>query len=259
MISTSNLCVELGSKRILNQLDIEFESGKINLILGANGAGKSTLIHALSGQILPKHGEIFYADKRLSSLSTLALAQCRAVLSQNTVLAFPLKVREVVNMGRYPHFATKPNAYDKQACQEAMELFDVLQFAERNYLELSGGEKQRVQFARVLAQIWLPPKNGKRYLFLDEPLTFLDVQFQYQFMQQLKKLAEDDNLTLVGVVHDLNLAVQFADDITLLHAGKILAKGKPKMVLTEQNIETVFQLKVKIHEINQQLFIQFKA
>src|SRR6185295_15517836 len=134
-------------------------------------------------------------------------------------IAFPLKVWEVVMMGRYPHFTTQPGSRDEQAVEEAMRYFEVWPMAERDYITLSGGEKQRVNFARVLSQVWYPQPGQMRYLLLDEPLTFLDVNYQYQFMHKLQALTEKNDLVIVGVVHDLNLAIRFADTVLLLNEG----------------------------------------
>ena len=133
-----------------------------------------------------------------------------------------------------------------KACTEAMRFFDVISLAERNYLTLSGGEKQRVHFARVLAQIWFTQNNETRYLLLDEPLTFLDIRYQIQFMQQLQTLLKSQNLVVVGVVHDLNLAARFADTLLLLHEGNMLATGTAREVLTPENIQKAFELKASL-------------
>ncbi len=140
----------------------------------------------------------------------------------------------------------------------ALESFDLSAFADRNYLTLSGGEKQRVHFARVMAQTWYPQEGYDRYLLLDEPLTFLDIQHQYQFMRMLLKIVKE-NRVIIGVVHDLNLAAQFADHLVLLHQGKILASGTPKQVLTSQNIETAFNIQPVIQEQNGKPLISFSA
>lgn len=145
-------------------------------------------------------------------------------------------------MGRYPHFTVKPTKADEQACEDAMRFFDVLDFAERNYMTLSGGEKQRVHFARVMAQIWYPVKGSCRYLIMDEPLTFLDVYYQYQFMHKVVEILQSDDIVVVGVVHDLNLAARFADKLILINNGKILAEGVKEEVLTTENIKTAYRL-----------------
>ena len=246
MLNLENISFRIGSKVLLNNITATFKPGKMNLIVGPNGAGKSTLIKCLSKQLEPSAGKIYVGLKEMSRLSLLQLSKIRAVLSQNIDMAFPLKVWEVVMMGRYAHFQSKPTDVDEQACSEAMRFFDVISLAERNYLTLSGGEKQRVHFARVLAQIWFTQNNETRYLLLDEPLTFLDIRYQIQFMQQLQTLLKSQNLVVVGVVHDLNLAARFADTLLLLHEGNMLATGTAREVLTPENIQKAFELKASL-------------
>ena len=149
-------------------------------------------------------------------------------------------------MGRYPHFAGKPAAADERACQEVMRFFDIENMADRDFLTLSGGEKQRVHFARVLAQIWFSVPEKSRYLFLDEPLTFLDIFYQFEFMGKLRELLKAGDLVMVGVVHDLNLAARFADNVLLLHEGKVLASGSKSEVLTRENIKAAFRMEPTI-------------
>jgi iron complex transport system ATP-binding protein len=172
------------------------------------------------------------------------------VLSQAIEIAFPLTVREVVMMGRYPHFGGRPGSVDESIVDELMEFFEVTEFSDRNYQTLSGGERQRVNFARVLAQLWraspgtsqehnIPPPPC-RYLFLDEPLTFLDIRHQIEFMKKVREFARALDIVTVGVVHDLNLAARFSDRIVLLNQGRIVANGTPADVLTTDRIFEVF-------------------
>lgn len=218
MLTTKNLSVGIANKVILENISEAFEAGKISLIIGPNGAGKSTFIKAICGQLkLNQKGTVDY-DTEVLSISELA--KVRAVLSQNSKLNFPLTVRDIVMMGRYPHFNNYPSEKDKRACNEAIQFFELENFVDRNYLTLSGGEMQRVHFARVLAQIWFSEENKTRYLILDEPLTFLDVHFQYSFMYKMQELAKENNIVIIGVLHDLNLTAKFADKIMLLSHGK---------------------------------------
>lgn len=145
-------------------------------------------------------------------------------------------------MGRYPHFRGRPGLIDERICEEAMRYFDVSEFADRSYGTLSGGERQRVNFARVLAQVWEPVAEPGRYLFLDEPLTFLDIRHQIDFMHKVRKFALQRDVVAVGVVHDLNLAAKFADRLILLHHGRILADGGKVEVLTAQHLHTAFEV-----------------
>jgi iron complex transport system ATP-binding protein len=172
--------------------------------------------------------------------SEASLAERRAVLSQAVEIAFPLSVLEVVTMGRYPHFTGQPAARDRAVVAEVMRYCDVGDLAARSYPTLSGGEKQRVNFARVLAQVWQPREGSGRYLFLDEPLTFLDVGHQIDLMRKLRDFGAAPDLVIVGVVHDLALAARFADQLVLLHAGAVLAAGAPDEVMTPENVRTAF-------------------
>lgn len=247
MLTGKSITVRIGDKLLLDKIDAQFAPGKLNLIIGPNGAGKSTLMKVLSKQMTDYEGMVTYQSVDSKKITDKTLAKMRAVLSQNIDLAFPLKVWEVVMMGRYPHFVGVPNQIDKVACLAALKFFEVEEMAERSYLTLSGGERQRVHFARVLTQLWYPIPDQCRYLFLDEPLTFLDIHFQFQFMHKVKELLKQKDLVVVGVVHDLNLAARFGDVIYLIQDGKLVANGSKEEVLTEHYIEFAFRLKPTIY------------
>jgi iron complex transport system ATP-binding protein len=257
MLKATNLNYRIGEKIILRDVSVKFEPSRLNLIIGPNGAGKSTLIKILSNQLSAgKEGSVTYNERPVQELTLSELARFRSVLSQNIDLAFPMNVKEVVMMGRYPHFTGKPEEKDFQAIQEAMQYFDLFNLRERDYLSLSGGEKQRVQFARVLSQIWYPLSGNYRYLILDEPLTFLDIHYQFDFMHKLVDLLKAGDLVVVGVVHDLNLAARFADNIVLMHQGSILASGDKRTVLSTENIGIAYQMhpQIQYHNEVMQLF-----
>ncbi|MBP6732109.1 MAG: heme ABC transporter ATP-binding protein [Chitinophagales bacterium] len=257
MLSAKNISYSIGGKALLGNVSVAFEPGKLNLIIGPNGAGKSTLVKLLANQLAPQQGQIYYGNTDLKNIGIAQLACIRAVLSQSIELAFPLTVAEVVMMGRYPHFTGKPEKKDKTAMEQAMRFFDVWDMADRNYLTLSGGEKQRVNFARVAAQIWQPVKDGYRYLLLDEPLTFLDIYYQYQFMYKIQELLQSSDIVVAGVVHDLNLAAKFAHHLVLLHHGKVLAAGDKQQVLTVENIHTAYRLLPVIRNDGDGLHLSF--
>ena len=243
MLTATNLLFRAGRRALIDRVSASFEPGRLHLIIGPNGAGKSTLIRLLARLLRPAEGHVLYDGHDVAHRKERELALCRAVLSQAVEVAFSLPVRELVLMGRYPHFTARPGATDLHVCEEVMRFFDVTDMADRSYGTLSGGEKQRVQFARVLAQIWRPLEGASRLLFLDEPLTFLDIRHQIDFMQKVRAFALQKDVVVVGVVHDLNLAAQFADRLLLLHDGRVLADGLTRDVLTEANLGGAFAIR----------------
>ncbi len=150
-------------------------------------------------------------------------------------------------MGRYPHFAVNPGRSDRRICREVIELLGLGDFLHRNYLTLSGGEKQRVQFARVLSQIWESPAAGNRILLLDEPISSLDLKYQFDFIDQVKQFIDAKTL-VIAILHDLNLALNYADEVLLLQKAGLFAAGAPAAVLSEENIYGVFGLPTGLHQ-----------
>jgi iron complex transport system ATP-binding protein len=242
MLTATDLVFRASGRVLIDHFSARFDPGRLHLIMGANGAGKSTLIKLLARLLRPDDGRVLYDSGDVERWSEQELAQRRAVLSQAVEVAFSIPVRELVMMGRYPHFGARPGADDLQICEEVMRFFDVTGMADRSYGTLSGGEKQRVQFARVLAQIWRPLDGFNRHLFLDEPLTFLDIRHQIDFMEKIRTFASQKDVLVVGVVHDLNLAARFADRLLLLHQGRILADGSTIEVLTGEHLNTAFDV-----------------
>jgi iron complex transport system ATP-binding protein len=252
MLEASDITFRVGNKTLISEVSVSFAPGRLHLVIGPNGAGKSTLIKVLARLLRPQTGRVEYEGADVHRMSESDLAKRRAVLSQSIEVAFPLTVREVVMMGRYPHFGVRPGPTDEKIADELMEFFDVMEFSDRNYQTLSGGERQRVNFARVLAQLWhagsgsFPVHDSPsmrstcRYLFLDEPLTFLDIRHQIAFMKKVRAFADAPDVVTVGVVHDLNLAARFADRIVLLNHGRVVATGTPAEVLTANRVRDVF-------------------
>jgi len=247
MLRTENISFSVGKKQILKNVSASFLPGEFNMILGPNGSGKSSFLKIFSGEINRFQGTVLYENKKIKELRKEELAKKRAVMSQQADLGFPLLVEEVVMMGRYPHFTFNPNKKDVTICNEVIERMNLVEFKERNYLTLSGGEKQRVQFARVLAQVWEKPADGYRYLFLDEPLNSLDISYQHEFLQAAVELIKDHTV-LIAVMHDINLAAHYADNLFFLKEGEMTVHGRPKDILTENIIEKVFNVKTKVIE-----------
>lgn len=247
MLKAHDITYRVGSRELISGVSATFEPGKLHLIIGPNGAGKSTLIKVLARLLQPAKGTVEYEGIGIRDTGEANLARRRAVLSQAVEVAFPMTVREVVMMGRYPHFGGRPGPLDEKIVDEVMGFFDVTEFTGRNYQTLSGGERQRVNFARVLAQLWKshPDSTPCRFLFLDEPLTFLDVSHQIEFMRKVRGFTDAPDVVTVGVVHDLNLAARFADHILMLSEGRVVANGAATDVLTTERIREVFGVETK--------------
>ncbi len=215
------------------------------MVIGPNGSGKSTLLKIISNEINDYSGSVHYDKKLLTRKDRIAISKVRAVLSQESQLSFPLSVEEVVMMGRYPHFDFRPSAKDIDICMQALKKMSMADFAERNYLTLSGGEKQRVHFARVMSQIWEQPEDKYRYFLLDEPIASLDLNYQHEFLKITKEVAQQNTVT-VAVIHDINLALQYADSVLMINKGKVIANGHPTEVITSENLYNVYGLKCRV-------------
>lgn len=240
MLEGKNLVFRAGNRTLIADVSATFQPGRFHIAIGANGAGKSTLVKLLARLLRPHSGRVLYGEAGAEHWTQREMAQHRAILSQTIDVAFPLPVHELIMMGRYPHFRGRPRASDERICDEVMCSFEVADLADRSYATLSGGERQRVNFARVFAQIWQPIEGSMRYLFLDEPLTFLDMRHQIDLMKKVRSFASQSDVVVVGVVHDLNLAAKFADRLILLHEGRILADGEKTDVLTPEHLRRAF-------------------
>lgn len=242
-LHVDQLSVSRSGKRLLTDISFSVTQGEVFAVLGQNGAGKSTLFKALSGEWKPSDGDVVFNGKPMSSWSRLHLAQQRAVLPQQSSLTFDFSVEEVVQLGRSPH-ATGVEL-DREIVEHVMELCDVTRFAGRNYTSLSGGEKQRVQLARVLAQIWQENPKEDRLLLLDEPTSALDLAHQHALLTVARNLSRQRVAVLV-VLHDLNLASAYADQLMMLHQGKCVAMGSAEEVIKPDLVECVFGIQVKV-------------
>ena len=239
MLSAQGLGYTTSGRTLLEGVSLQVRPGELLAIVGPNGAGKSTLLKLLCGDLTPTRGHVCLDDRPLRALRPRQRAQRRAVLPQSSTLTFPFRVRDVVLMGRTPHAPGAPRREDHEIADAALERTGVARHADREYPTLSGGEQQRAQLARVLAQIWHAPQGGHRYLFLDEPTNNLDLGHQHHALHVARTLA-DERAAVVAVLHDLNLAAQYADTLLLLDQGRARALGPPGEVLTPATLEAAF-------------------
>lgn len=243
LLHIDQLSVCIDERELVSSVSLAVQPGEILALIGPNGAGKTTLLRAISGDLSPGAGEIRFNDRVLAHWPAGEKALALAVLTQSNPLAFPFTVSEVVALGRTPH--STGVLIDEQVCAEAMAALDVTHLAERLYPSLSGGEKQRVQLARVMAQIWRPDTAAGRLLLLDEPVAALDLGHQRQLMQAVRAFA-DRGVGVVMVVHDISLAAAYSDHLLALKDGGRVAYGSPDEVVNTALIADLFDTEVEV-------------
>lgn len=248
MFKTQKLSVTVNHHTILSSLDVAFSPGKLTVLLGPNGAGKTTLLKSLSGDMPEVLSQVTLSGQSLSTFSSQALSLRRAVMPQTIQLDFPFRVYEVVEMGLINQF---PASARIEKVMHALAWFDMEDLTQRNYLTLSGGEQQRVQLARVFAQVGFQSALESRYLLLDECTSHLDLAHQHQVFQLIQSWVAERGIGVIMVLHDLNLAAQYADEILLLNQGKKVYQGTVQQVLTEPHISQVYDIKVSILQHSQ--------
>lgn len=243
ILQTRQLAVQRGACTVLSNVNLELQAGQVTGVLGANGAGKSTLLSALCGELPVAAGEVLLHGRPLADWPDLERAQYLAVLPQHSTLNFGFRVEEVVGMGRLPYSTGRQ--VDAQIVQAALIAADSEHLLGRSYLQLSGGERQRVHLARVLAQLW--PGGAGQVLLLDEPTSMLDPLHQHSILQAVRAFADQGGAVLV-IVHDLNLAARYCDDLMLLNKGHVFSSGSPEQVLRSEVLQQVFGLEVLVQK-----------
>lgn len=245
MIEARDVSVAIGGKRIVTDVDFTARPGEIAAIVGPNGSGKTTFLKALSGD-LPFSGTVGINGRDLAAMKPVEAATARAVLPQATTLSFPFTVREVVRLGLVGGRSGVLPGENERLSERALARVDLDGFAGRFYQELSGGEQQRVQLARVLCQVWAPVLDGKpRYLFLDEPISSLDIKHQLIIMNIAQDFARRGG-GVIAILHDLNLTAMYADRVFVMHRGRLAADGSPQEVLSDDLIEKVFDCRLRV-------------
>lgn len=242
MLRVEKLNYDVKGRKLLKDVSLQVRKGEMVVLLGSNGAGKSTLMRLLACDQKPSSGFISLNRQPLDEYDQRTLARCRALLTQQQQVSLAFKVREIVFMGRYPHFDAVAQPQDYTIVDEVMELCGISDFSDRVYMSLSGGEQQRVQLARVLAQIW---DNPDSLLLLDEPISALDMHYQQKVLAIAKALSRRGYMVVL-VLHDLNFAANYADRIIMLKHGRKLFDGTPMEVLNAKNIYTVFSVDAQV-------------
>ncbi|MEM6297616.1 MAG: heme ABC transporter ATP-binding protein [Bacteroidota bacterium] len=250
MFQAAGISKFIRQKCLLDRCSLDIKPGTFVAVVGPNGAGKSTLLKAMAGESKPSSGEIKINGKPLQKYSPKELSRVRAILPQFTFVNFPFTVRQVIEIGRYAH---DPKENTNQILDEILELTGLAHFAERSYQTLSGGEQKRVQMARIIAQLWGNTETP-RYALLDEPTASLDLAQQHELLGLAKQLCQQ-NIGVLAILHDLNLAIQYADEILFLKQGKTMAYGACDQCVTQEIIEETFAYPVRLLREEGQLLV----
>ncbi|ELS31787.1 MULTISPECIES: ABC transporter ATP-binding protein [Pseudanabaena] len=241
-LSTQNLSLAYEKKNIIQDLTLTIPTGKVTALVGANGCGKSTLLKGLARLLKPTDGVVYLDGKSIAQRSTKSVAQQLGLLPQNPIAPEGLTVRDLVAQGRYPHqtWMQQWSIQDRQFVQQALEMTDLVELSDRPLDTLSGGQRQRAWIAMALAQ-------NTKILLLDEPTTFLDLAHQIEVLDLLHYLNQQQERTIVMVLHDLHHACRYADYIVAIKDGRIFAEGTPQEVIVEDIVQAVFNLKCRIY------------
>ncbi|MEM1371075.1 MAG: heme ABC transporter ATP-binding protein [Pseudomonadota bacterium] len=248
MLQAVNATFEIAGKALVKEASLQLLPGQMCAVIGPNGAGKSTLFKMLTGELKPTRGEIRIDGSALASQPPVQLASRRAVVPQASRLSFPFTVAEVVLLGASVPGLSEAGAAQHEAAQTALETTGLSHLADRFYTRLSGGERQRVHLARALCQLIC----GRRYtsaapiLMLDEPTSSLDLMHQIKVLAHVQELARSGHVVLV-VLHDLNLAAAFADQLVVMSDGEIVASGRTADVFTSDTLSSVYRCPIAIN------------
>jgi iron complex transport system ATP-binding protein len=244
LLKANNITYRIDNQTLLKNISLEFKPGEFTVIMGQNGAGKSTLLRILAGSTKATEGEVTLSGKKIENYKEIELAKTRAVLSQHYEISFPVSIQDIVMMGRYPHFKSEPSYKDHEITDKALSMMGIFNLKNRNYDTLSGGEAQKVQMARVLSQIWEHDKNNTKILFLDEPVSQLDIQYQY-FLLQVARNFTKENIMVIAILHDLNLAINYADNIIFLKKGELIKTVNTIQDIDKEIVNKVFDIEME--------------
>ena len=243
-IKSHGISLLINGEKIISHLDLEIIPGEITAILGPNGAGKSTALKILAGDIQPSSGDVKYNNINLSEISIVERARLRGVMSQSQTVAFDFTTLEIIEMG----WIHENNESYSDALEEIITICDLHSLLFRRFNTLSGGEQKRVNFARILLQLWIPkPDNYSRYLLLDEPFTNLDIFHELKMLKIIKSYLSK-NVGILIVLHDLNIARKLADNVTLMRDGRTIRQGPTDEVFQEELLSKTFNTCVKVND-----------
>ena len=242
------MSLEIDGGEIVNDINIEVFPGKVLALIGPNGAGKSTILKLLSGDVKPTSGVVKYNDINISNIPFVDRAHIRGVMSQSQTIAFDFSVLEIIEMGWLHSDHDYYTSFYPDVLKQIIEDCELQHLADRKFNTLSGGEQKRVHFARVLLQLWIPAGDiHPRFMLLDEPLANLDIYHELKMLEIIKRHLSK-NIGVLLILHDLNTASKFADNIVLMKNGTIVKNGSTVEVLTESILSETYETKIKVND-----------
>ena len=238
-------------ENVLNENSFSITEGKITTIIGANGCGKSTLLKLMTKNLIPNHGKILLNGKNIRRINQKEFARMVAVVHQNNKISGEMTVEQLVSYGRTPYYSFWNGDKEKnlEIVEWAMAVTNIKDYRNQAVETLSGGQRQRVFIAMALAQ-------KTKILFLDEPTTYLDIRHQIELLEMIQTLNKQYGITIIMVLHDINHALYYSDEVIGLKEGKLLLQGKPDEVITEETIEKLYDIHLKISYHNQRKIVQ---
>ena len=244
------LTFSYGDKKILKGVNLKIEEGKITTIMGANGCGKSTLFYLMTKNLLPKEGRVFLRGKNLRNLSLKEFAKQVSIVQQYNTASDDISVESLVSFGRTPHqkLMHGKSEEDERLIDWALEITNLTEYRDREVKRLSGGQRQRVWIAMALAQ-------NTKILFLDEPTTYLDIRYQIEILQLVRKLNREFGITIVMVLHDINQAIEYSDHIIGMSDGIVAVEGNPEDVITKESIKKLYDIELEVKDIEGKKFV----
>lgn len=247
----ADLSFSYGDNHVIRDLSVNISEGKITTLIGANGCGKSTLFNLITKNLKPRSGTIKLGGTDISAIKLRDYAKQVAIVHQYNTAPDDISVEKLVGYGRTPHrgFGQPGNSEeDEGKIALAMQITNIEKFRDRAVSQLSGGQKQRVWIAMALAQ-------DTKILFLDEPTTYLDIRYQLDILRLVKRLKTEYNITVVMVLHDINQSLYYSDEIIAMKDGAIIAQGEPEQVISEQLIKDVYDVDLRLTEVDGKPFV----
>ena len=249
-MEVKNLSFAYGKNRVLKDISFRIKEGDITTIMGANGCGKTTLFSLMTRNLYPRRGDIFLKGKNIQNLGLKEFARRVSIVHQYNTSSDDITVERLVSFGRTPHMKMMQgrSEEDERLIRWAMEVTKVGKYRDREISRLSGGQRQRVWIAMALAQ-------NTKILFLDEPTTYLDIRYQIEILELVKKLNREFGITIIMVLHDINQAIYFSDCVIGLKDGLVEMEGNPQEVITRESIRSLYGIELDVTKVGEKKFV----